>query len=301
MRAPTVVAALAASLTLLGAVASSPAAGPAAHPDAARAAEVRRIRAHFDSVLAELPARDVSRLTAEQRARRVALLDTLRAYRDRGEFPHNYDFPGQAVPYFVDRETGTLCAVAHLMAASGRRDLVDRVARANNNVWVPELAADSAFTGWLDASGLTLAEAARIQVPYVIDDPAPTISSNRAYAAGSVVAGGAALGAAIWNARANVRGGSRIGNALGVTAGVAALGLGVAGIGQEGSNSRALGVANVAAGAASLWLSTRGIMRHRHDVAARARAATLAQRAAITPLLPTSRERGAGVAVALTF
>ena len=301
MRAPTVVAALAASLTLLGAVASSPAAGPAAHPDAARAAEVRRIRAHFDSVLAELPARDVSRLTAEQRARRVALLDTLRAYRDRGEFPHNYDFPGQAVPYFVDRETGTLCAVAHLMAASGRRDLVERVARANNNVWVPELAADSAFTGWLDASGLTLAEAARIQVPYVIDDPAPTISSNRAYAAGSVVAGGAALGAAIWNARANVRGGSRIGNALGVTAGVAALGLGAAGIGQEGSNSRALGVANVAAGAASLWLSTRGIMRHRHDVAARARAATLAQRAAITPLLPTSREGGAGVAVALTF
>jgi hypothetical protein len=124
--------------------------------DTVRSAEVRRIRTHFDSVLTELTARDVHALSGNQIARRRALLTTVRAYRERGVFPHNYDFPGQAVPYFVDRKTGTLCAVAHLLESTGRRDIVDRVARANNNVWVAQLAGDSAFTNWLDANGITL-------------------------------------------------------------------------------------------------------------------------------------------------
>jgi hypothetical protein len=70
-------------------------------------------------VLRELPGREPAALGSAPRARRRALLDTLRAYRDRGDFPHNYDFPGRAVPYFVDRGTSTLCAVAYLLAASG--------------------------------------------------------------------------------------------------------------------------------------------------------------------------------------
>src|SRR5258706_15912345 len=56
--------------------------------------EVRRIRAHFDSVLAELAARDVGALTSAQRAERSRLIDTLRTYKAGGVFPHNYDFPG---------------------------------------------------------------------------------------------------------------------------------------------------------------------------------------------------------------
>ena len=92
MRAPAAVALASASLAL-GLAASSPSlarpprSDPA--PSAVRLLEVRRIRAHFDSVLAELPARDGSALTAAQRERRAALLAALRAYRDRGEFPHN--------------------------------------------------------------------------------------------------------------------------------------------------------------------------------------------------------------------
>ena len=127
---------------------------------------VHRIRTHFDSVLTGLGSRDLTALTQEQRARRASLMTTLRAYQARGVFPHNYDFPGQDVPYFVDRKTGTLCAVAHLLASTGRRDIVDRVARANNNVLVPQLAGDSAFTHWLSDNGITLDEAAFIQVPY---------------------------------------------------------------------------------------------------------------------------------------
>ena len=61
-------------------------------------AEIRRIRAHFDSVLIELDARDVARLSPDQKHRRAQLVATLAAYRDRGVFPHNYDFPDRAMP-----------------------------------------------------------------------------------------------------------------------------------------------------------------------------------------------------------
>lgn len=135
-------------------------------------AEVVRIRAHFDSVLAELRVRDVSALSSKQRPQRTALVHVLTAYRDRGVFPNNYDFPGAAVPYFVDRKTGTRCAVAHLLESAGRHDIVVRVRRVNNNVWVAELGRDTAFVGWLDAHGLSLEEAARIQVPYIDPQPA---------------------------------------------------------------------------------------------------------------------------------
>ena len=262
----------------------------------ARAAEVARIRAHFDSVLAELPRRDVSALATEQRARRSVLLGTLRAYRDAGAFPRNYDFPGEAVPYFVDRGTGVLCAVAHLMASTGRRDIVDRVAAANNNVWVSELAGDTAFTRWLDDHGLTVAEAARIQVPYFEEGPPP--SGDRARAPSSAAAwalGGAAV-ASLWTARANTDGRSRLGSALGIIAGTTAMGMGAASLDGE-RNAPAIGAASLLAGATSAWLSTRGIMRHRQAVATKREA----ERATVAPLLPVDGKSGAGVSVTLRF
>ncbi len=279
-----------------------------AESGAAHRAEVRRIRAHFDSVLAELPARDVSALGAERRARRAALVATLRAYRDRGVFPHNYDFDAPT-PYFVDRKTGTLCAVAHLLESTGRRDIVDRVARADNNVWVAELASDTALAGWLDAHGLTLAEAARIQVPYVEDGEqvAPGVSApNRQWAVGSAAAMGLSLGTSLWNATRNASGRGRVANALGLTAGVAAFGLGVAGTGVDGA-SVGLNVANAVTGAASLWLSTRGFVRgHRSAVAKReaaARAATGREpvTTSIAPIVPLDGRAGAGVSVQVRF
>ena len=283
-------------------LASHPDDGPAAEPTSAvaslaRAAEVARIRAHFDSVLAELPARDVSALAPEQRQRRAELIQTLRAYRNAGEFPHNYDFPGEAVPYFVDRGTGVLCAVAHLLASTGRRDIVDRVAAMDNNVWVPALAGDTAFAHWLDDHGLTLPEAARIQVPYVGDDP-NIVAPDRggSLQAGSAIAFGGAVAASLWTARANADGRSRIGNAIGVIAGTTALGIGAAAMGDDGL-SRSIGAASVLAGATSAWLSTRGIMRHRTALAAKREA----ERATVAPILPVDGKSGAGIAVTLKF
>lgn len=309
MRTPVVLVAGLALTLVVDTVAPTRAARPS-DPELAgvratsRVVEVARIRAHFDSVLTELPARDLAALTPVQRGRRLAALATLRAYRDRGDFPHNYDFPGQAVPYFVDRGTGTLCAVAHLLAASGRRDIVDRVARTDNNVWVTALAGDTAFTAWLDATGLTLAEAARIQVPYVEswdESPAAVATRRPVYTAGSALAFGGSVAMTVWNAHSNARGAGRVRNVLGAAAGAAAIGMGAAGLGMQ-DVPPAIGVANAAAGAASLWIATRGIVRHRHDLAAaRARDASLARRAVVTPLLPVGRDAGAGVSVAIAF
>jgi hypothetical protein len=313
MRTASVLAASAVALSLALTPASPPTAEPstggwAAHlATPGHAAEVARIRHHFDSVLVELEARDLATLSAAQRARRQALIATLRAYRDRGAFPHNRDFAGRAVPYFVDRETGILCAVAHLLASTGRRDLVDRVAAADNNVWVPQLAGDTAVAAWLDAQGLTLDEAARIQVPYM-DDGGSSVTATvtrSPLSFGATLAGGAALGSALWNATANTHGRQRIGNVLGVTAGVAAVSLGAVGLG-DGRASPALTAGSMVAGATSVWLSTRGIRRHhraeRLAAAQRASREREGVRTSVAPLLPVGGgASGVGASVLVRF
>ncbi|HEX6884649.1 MAG TPA: HEAT repeat domain-containing protein [Planctomycetota bacterium] len=123
-----------------------------------------RARAHYAAVLEELAAADVSHLSPAQLGARLALIAELSAYRERGDFTRNTDFPGARVPYFVDAED-RLCAVATLLSVSGEDALVRGVAVANNHVWVSELAGDEAFARWLAQNGLTFEEAVRIQGP----------------------------------------------------------------------------------------------------------------------------------------
>lgn len=138
----------------------------AAEPgNVAPATEVARIQARLKQVERRLRSRDVSHLNAAQRTARAAALDALRDYRERGIFPHNHDFPGRRVPYFVDKH-GRLCALAYLMARSGRSDLVARIAATSNNVSVLELANDAELGAWLERNGLALEEAASIQLAY---------------------------------------------------------------------------------------------------------------------------------------
>lgn len=241
---------------------------------AAERAETARIHAHFDSVLVELHARDVSGLSAVQRARRGQLIRALDLYRQRGKFPHNYDFPGKQVPYFVDRETGTLCAVANLLAVTGRRDIVDRVASVNNNVWVVQLARDTAFTTWLDAHGLTLGEAARIQVPYGMTGLNRETMGvpNAAYIAALPIAVGAAAVTGIWNSAGNADGHRRVVSWTGVATGALALGAGAVLYAQRGDMPEgvpAFAATSAAVGGVSVLLSAQSIRRHRRIVAER--------------------------------
>ena len=141
-------------------------AAPPTGPEAlARRLEVARLRAHFDSVDAELRHAKALQLTPGQRTARATLIGWLREYRDAGRFPRNDRFPELAMPFFRDGH-GTLCAMAYLIERSGRRDLVDRIAMTRNNAFIAELSNDPALRVWLYSVGVSVTEAARIQPTY---------------------------------------------------------------------------------------------------------------------------------------
>jgi len=291
------------TIALLSVVAgSSP--GVAAIPGTSSAGrmEVERIQRHFDSVLVELHARDVASLAAEQRSHRFALVETLRAYRDRGLFPRNYDF-AEPTPYFIDRRTGVLCAVAHLMDATGRRDLVNRIAARDNNVWVPALAGDRDVGAWLAEQGITLAEAARIQLPYESFEPTPPMraaagSARIRYFAGSAAALSAS--AAAMAMRDGKRG--RSVDLLGAAAGLGSIVL-AANAPRDGGMTPAVTTvtaANVGVGVAGLLFS----VFHMSRSAGQSRQVATPERderarLSVTPTMSPSE--GAGLSVAVRF
>lgn len=137
----------------------------------ARPSEVVRLRAHFDAVDGELRSRDITGLTAAQQSRRTLLTRWLRDYRNAGSFPVN-DRVTAPTPFFRD-SNGTLCAMAYLIQRSGRSDIVDKVEATRNNAYIAELADDPALIAWLDSSGLSVPEAARIQPAYRGDPDSP--------------------------------------------------------------------------------------------------------------------------------
>jgi hypothetical protein len=257
--------------------------------------EVARIRVHFDSVLHELRSADVSHLSDAQKSARNERIATLADYRDRGVFPHNHDFAESWMPYFVDHR-GVLCAVAHLLESSGRRDIVDRVAAADNNVWVEPLAGDREFEGWLATSGLTLAEAARIQVPYIETPDEPSASRfNGVNTGAAIVAGGLGLYSIALNAGDVSRGRAGLRTTLGFTAG--ALGLAVAGSRADAEGS-ALTVGLVAGtiGLGSALMATRTLLGRRQL----AREAAAEQRSSFS-VAPTISTAGGQMAPAISF
>jgi hypothetical protein len=126
--------------------------------------EIDRVEQHF--VDADREVRPAARpgLTPLQHLVRELLLEELVRYRAARRFPLNRDFDVLR-PYFVDAE-GTRCAVAHLLEVGGKADLVQRIVRERNNATVAELADEEELVAWLDAAGLSVDEAARIQPSY---------------------------------------------------------------------------------------------------------------------------------------
>lgn len=251
--------------------------------DASDPREIARLRAHFDSVLVELRSADVSALDAAQRSARATLIGRLEQYAAAGRFPHNHVRPGRT-PVFRD-EHGTLCAMAYLIASTGRTDIVDDVARGANLAFIPELASDARLRAWLDSTGLSVAEAARIQPGYdcCVIVPAPQARSDapREYAVGSAFAAMASgafiyLNAAPGDAsRAVLR---RTGW-IGVAAGTAQTVYGALALPAHDSR-RGVGAANVAIGAAALGTA---IWRLRHLPAKPAPLASLGLGAYVAP------------------
>lgn len=282
-------------------------AAPATSLNSGEHAEIARIQTHFDGALEMLAARDLSHLSTAQRERRAELAAELRRYRDRGAFPRNYDFPGEAVPYFIDRKTAVRCAVAHLMEYTGAHELVARVSVADNNVWVAELAGDADVVAWLDANGLTLAEAARIQVPYEGDEP-PPLREGGARAGPSAAFTSMAMGTALASTALNTfvfsAAPSRTGVVLGTLSGAFALGAGASAIHDRGAPE--MGAASMVAGAVGLYVAGRAFNRLRHQQAAAAQtpaagSESLQARTTIAPIIPLAGTQGFGASLSLRF
>jgi hypothetical protein len=305
LRPSHLVATTATIVGLAAATLTTSAAHPATATHADRVADARRIariRAHFDSVLTDLAASPATgSLATPAGARRTALLATLRAYRDRGDFPHNYDFAGRAVPYFVDRRTGALCAVAHLLASTGRRDVVDRVAVADNNVWVAQLAGDTAFTNWLAHNGLTLVEAARIQVPYMQAETPEQKARNGAFLVVAPVAVGSAIVTTALNALGNADGHQRATRVVGIAAGAASLALGAMLV-TRSELPASVGAATAGIGGLSVVLAGRATHRHR-TLVARQRDLERARHveAAVAPMIDAQDGGRAGMMLSMRF
>lgn len=200
--------------------------------------EVVRLRAHFDSVDTELRMRDVSHLSVEQRASRTKLIAWLREYRNAGRFPQNDRFPNRIVPFIRDSQA-TLCAMAYLVDRSGRGDIVDHIANTRNNAYIRDLTDDQALVTWLDASGLSVGEAARIQPSY--EQVADRVSTD--YALVSMGLGGSSLGTIGFNLFSP----SLISGGVGLLAGAATIVAGVANL-EEGPGNRKVAIANITVG-----------------------------------------------------
>lgn len=224
------------------------------------ATEIARLRAHFALVERELLARNVTALTSAQRAARAEQIRLLRRYAAEGRFPRNDRFPDSRVPFFRDAH-GTLCAMAFLIASSGRADLVDHVALTRNNGYLPELIDEPGLAEWLEQHGLTLAEAARIQPTYgggggIIEAEDTRVGAG--YIMASAATSGLAAATLFWNARSLARTQDhRWSGGLGLVVGGVGVALGASRIGDPGYGNSMLGSWNIALGATAVILGAR--------------------------------------------
>ncbi len=131
-------------------------------PNAARVDRDALLR-HYAVVEAELRQADAPR-DPVLAARRQQVIEHLREYRERGVFGVNADYQGSRVPLFVDPE-GRRCAVAWLLDRTGNREVTLAIRNRSNEAWVADLVGEPALTAWLRNNGLSVAEAARIQMP----------------------------------------------------------------------------------------------------------------------------------------
>ena len=258
------------------------------------AQEADRLRLHFAEVEREMLSRDLSGLTAAQRAARAEQVRQLRRYAERGAFPRNTWHPGQRMPYFRDAR-GNLCAMAFLIAASGRGDLVDHIARTRNYAFIPDLVDVPGLAQWLEDHGLSVAEAAHVQPTYG-GDPCcgaenPTVNAPSAgYLAATAGASTLSALSIAWNARSADRVAvQRWKGFFGAGVGGANLVLGLSKLGSDGWENQTAAIWNIAIGATAGFLGVRAL------VARPAAESRVPARLTVAPVVPAGSGPGLGV------
>jgi hypothetical protein len=135
-----------------------------------------RVRNHLRIVEQELQRENVEHLSEELQQERAKNISRLHQYWTSGLYPKNTEVLYKRVPYFKDA-IGTPCAMAYLIEQSGHQNLVNEVARTDNHVYINDID-NGPVLEWINESGLTKAEAARVQPTYACGtsiwaDPCP--------------------------------------------------------------------------------------------------------------------------------
>jgi hypothetical protein len=191
--------------------------------------------------------------------------------------------------------------MAFLIAASGRGDLVDHIARTRNYAFIPDLVDVPGLAQWLEEHGLTVAEAARIQPSYddwpccVIGDP-PVRKPSTGYVAASAGASTLSALSIAWNARSVDRvAAQRWKGFFGAGVGGANLVLGLSKLGSDGWENHAAAIWNIALGATAGFLGVRAL------VVKPAAESRIPSRLTVAPLASAGSRPGIGVAGRFRF
>ncbi|MCJ8292031.1 MAG: hypothetical protein HRT58_19290 [Crocinitomicaceae bacterium] len=126
--------------------------------------EQERIRIHLAYVEELLTEKDVSYLSPKLQENRKKAITLLHNYWQNGQFPSNYDYPGERKPCFRDKDD-QICAVGYLVQQTGHEDLVKSIEATENYSTIYEMT-NSELVTWVKQSGLTLKECAMIQPTY---------------------------------------------------------------------------------------------------------------------------------------
>jgi hypothetical protein len=136
-------------------------------PPSASDSEGVRMTTHLQHVHDWLASRPPTR--PELAPQRLAILQALERYIEKGTTPRNYDLPWRT-PVFIDEE-GTICAVGYLIESTVGRELPEKIAKAHRYDFIEDIAQDMPeVQQWIADSGLTLEEIQTIQPAY--DEPA---------------------------------------------------------------------------------------------------------------------------------
>ena len=111
----------------------------------------------------------IDHLNKEQVSNRTHLADLLHEYAIKGEFPKNYDYPGERAPCFIDKDNN-ICAVGYLIEQTEGQVVAEAINEKFQYADIYEMNQEQIQT-WATKNGLTLQEVAIIQPTYEFRDP----------------------------------------------------------------------------------------------------------------------------------
>jgi hypothetical protein len=153
--------------------------------------EQTRISTHLAYIEKRLGQQPLTHLTPQQKQNREKVLALLHVYCLAGNFPKNYDFPGERKPCFIDSD-GSICAVGYLIEKTAGRGAAEKINQLYQYDEIKDMD-QTVIEKWAIEYGLTLEECAMIQPSYGFPAPANNIQKEikPGYGISSGIIGGA--------------------------------------------------------------------------------------------------------------